>query len=38
MHMFNLNVFKYNLLVEGSMFLSIFMSVLAGYMADRVGF
>lgn len=38
MELFNLNVLEYNLLMEGSIVLSIFMSLFAGYIADKIGF
>jgi len=38
MELFELNVFKYNLLVDGSMFLSIFTSFFSGFFADKLGY
>ena len=38
MELFELNVFKYNLFIDGSMFLSIFTSFFSGFFADKIGF
>lgn len=38
MEMFHLNVFKYNLLIDASIILSVPMSIVTGFGADKLGF